>query len=48
MERSTVLGSTTSYHLTQGGEVGGQLVAYFILAVPSCNCLDRFKESDKI
>ena len=50
MERSTVLGCTAPCHLAQGGGVGGQLSAYFLLslAVPSCNCSDRINESGGI
>ena len=50
MERSTILGCTAPCHLTQGGGVGGQLAAYFLLslAVPSCNCLDQINESGGI
>ena len=50
MERSTVLGCTAPCHLAQGGGVGGQLAAYFLLslAVPSCSCLDRINESGRI
>ena len=46
MERSTVLGCTAPCHLAQGGRVGGQLAAYFLLslAVPSCSYLDRINE----
>ena len=41
MERSTVLGCTTPCHLAQGGGVGGQLAAYFLLslAVPNWRTL---------
>ena len=47
MKRSTVLGCTAPCHLAQGGGIGGQLVAYFLLslAVPSCSCSDRINES---
>ena len=50
MERSRVLDSTSYCHLAQGGKVGGQLAAYFLLSlvVPSCNYSDRFNESDRI
>ena len=50
MEISTILGSIASCHLTQVGKLGGQLAAYFLLslAVPSCNCSDRFNKSDEI
>ena len=50
MERSTILGCTAPCHLAQGGGVGGQLAAYFLLslAVPSCNCSDRINESGGI
>ena len=50
MERSTVLGCTARCHLAQGGQVGGQLTAYFLLslAVPSCNRSDRINESGGI
>ena len=51
MEKSTVLGCTTPCHLAQGGgEVGGQLVAYFLLslAVPSYSCSDRINKSGGI
>ena len=50
MKRSTVLDCTTPCHLAQGGGVGGQLAAYFLLslAVPSCNCSDRINESGGI
>ena len=46
MERSTVLDSTASYRLAQGGGVGDQLAAYFLLSlvVPSCNCSNQFNE----
>ena len=46
-----VLGCTAPCHLAQGGgEVGGQLAAYFLLslAMPSCSCLDRINESGRI
>ena len=45
-----VLGYTTPCHLAQGGRVGGQLAAYFLLslAVPSCSCSDRINESGRI
>lgn len=50
MERSTVLDCTASCHLAQGGRVGGQLAAYFLLslAVPSCNRSNRINESAEI
>ena len=50
MERSTVLGCTALCHSAQGGGVGGQLAAYFLLslAVPSCSCSDRINESGGI
>ena len=50
MERSTVLGCTAPCHLAQGGGIGGQLAAYFLLslAVPSYSCLDRINESGGI
>ena len=45
-----VLGCTAPCHLAQGGGVGGQLAAYFLLslAVPSCTCSDRINESGGI
>ena len=50
MERSMVLGCTVPCNLAQGGGVGGQLAAYFLLslAVPSCSCSDRINESSGI
>ena len=45
-----VLGCTAPCHLVQGGGIGGQLAAYFLLslAVPSCSCLDRINESSGV
>ena len=42
MERSMVLDYTAPCYLVQGGGVGGELTAYFLLspAVPSCSCSD--------
>ena len=42
-----VLGCIAPYHLAQGGWVGGQLAANFLLllAVPSCSCSDQINES---
>ena len=50
MERSTIFGCTAPCHLAQGGGVGGQLAAYFLLslAMPSCSCSDRINESGGI